>query len=211
MERRISAGILAGGKSKRMGEDKARLWHGGETFLAHLLRELREFDEVLLSVEDRRAWADAPCRVVEDQLPDFGPVEGIYQLLRAARNPYVLVTAIDLQCLTALALQTLAGQIRPGVCCLVPCRDAWLEPLCSIYHKDALPVLEQMRSAGVRRPRALFDCVPTRYIEFADLGWNDSMVKNVNTRGEYEALLREEDSKETKKSCCTVKKEIDRI
>lgn len=60
MERRISAGILAGGKSKRMGEDKARLWHGGETFLAHLLRELREFDEVLLSVEDRRAWADAP-------------------------------------------------------------------------------------------------------------------------------------------------------
>ena len=97
MERRISAGILAGGKSKRMGEDKARLWHGGETFLAHLLRELREFDEVLLSVEDRRAWADAPCRVVEDQLPDFGPVEGIYQLLRAARNPYVLVTAIDLQ------------------------------------------------------------------------------------------------------------------
>lgn len=94
MERRISAGILAGGKSKRMGEDKARLWHGGETFLAHLLRELREFDEVLLSVEDRRAWADAPCRVVEDQLPDFGPVEGIYQLLRAARNPYVLVTAI---------------------------------------------------------------------------------------------------------------------
>ena len=112
MERRISAGILAGGKSKRMGEDKARLWHGGETFLAHLLRELREFDEVLLSVEDRRAWADAPCRVVEDQLPDFGPVEGIYQLLRAARNPYVLVTAIDLQCLTALALQTLAGQIR---------------------------------------------------------------------------------------------------
>ena len=126
MERRISAGILAGGKSKRMGEDKARLWHGGETFLAHLLRELREFDEVLLSVEDRRAWADARCRVVEDQLPDFGPVEGIYQLLRAARNPYVLVTAIDLQCLTALALQTLAGQIRPGVCCLVPCRDAWL-------------------------------------------------------------------------------------
>lgn len=69
MERRISAGILAGGKSKRMGEDKARLWHGGETFLAHLLRELREFDEVLLSVEDRRAWADAPCRVVEDQPP----------------------------------------------------------------------------------------------------------------------------------------------
>ena len=81
-----------------------------------------------------------------------------------------------------------------------------MEPLCSIYHKDVLPVLEQMRSAGVRRPRALFDCVPTRYIEFADLGWNDSMVKNVNTRGEYEALLREEDSKETKKSCCTVKR-----
>ena len=115
MERRISAGILAGGKSKRMGEDKARLWHGGETFLAHLLRELREFDEVLLSVEDRRAWADAPCRVVEDQLPDFGPVEGIYQLLRAARNPYVLVNASFQQCLTALALQTLAGQIRPGL------------------------------------------------------------------------------------------------
>ena len=195
MERQISAGILAGGKSTRMGEDKARLLYGNQTFLSHLLWELREFDEVLLSVEDRRAWADAPCRLVEDQLPDFGPVEGLYQLLRAARNPYMLVTAIDLQCLTASALRVLAGQIRPGMCCLVPCRGAWLEPLCSIYHKDALPVLERMRSAGVRRPRALFDCVPTRYIEFA-LGWSGSMVRNVNTRGDYEALLREENGKE---------------
>ena len=196
MERQISAGILAGGKSTRMGEDKARLSYGNQTFLSHLLWELREFDAVLLSVEDRRAWADAPCRLVEDQLPDFGPVEGLYQLLRAARNPYMLVTAIDLQCLTASALRVLAGQIRPGMCCLVPCRGAWLEPLCSIYHKDALPVLERMRSAGVRRPRALFDCVPTRYIEIADLGWSGSMVRNVNTRGDYEALLREENGKE---------------
>lgn len=60
MERRISAGILAGGKSKRMGESQGTALHGGETFLAHLLWELREFDEVALSVEDRRAWADAP-------------------------------------------------------------------------------------------------------------------------------------------------------
>ena len=145
-------------------------------------------------------------RVVEDQLPDFGPVEGIYQLLRAARNPYVLVTAIDLQCLTALALQTLAGQIRAG--------RVLFGALPGRVVGAALQHLSQRCAAGagtdafggVRRPRALFDCVPTRYIEFADLGWNDSMVKNVNTRGEYEALLREEDSKETKKSCCTVKR-----
>lgn len=87
-------------------------------------------------------------------------MEGIYQLLRAARNPYVLVTAIDLQCLTALALQTLAGQIRPA-CAFCALRDAWLEPLCSIYHKDALPVLEQSVRQGYAGPvRCLIVCPP---------------------------------------------------
>lgn len=187
----ISAGILAGGQSVRMGRDKTHLSHGGQTFVEHLAKELDGFDEILLSVRRAADWPAAPWALVEDELKEFGPVEGIYQLLRRARNPHVLVVAADLQRLSGAFLQTFAAELGPEDRCLVLRSGGLLEPLCSIYHREALPRLEQMRREGKRRPRALLDAVPTRYVDLERLGWDSKVVANVNTEQDYEALLRE--------------------
>ena len=173
----ISAGILAGGQSVRMGRDKTRLSHGGQTFVEHLAKELDGFDEILLSVRRAADWPAAPWALVEDELKEFGPVEGIYQLLRRARNPHVLVVAADLQRLSGAFLQTFAAELGPEDRCLVLRSGGLLEPLCSIYHREALP--------------RLFDAVPTRYVDLERLGWDSKVVANVNTEQDYEALLRE--------------------
>lgn len=187
----ISAGILAGGQSVRMGRDKTRLTYGGQTFVEHLAEALGGFDEILLSVRRAADWPAAPWPLAEDELAEFGPVEGIYQLLRRARNPHVLVVAVDLQRLNGAFLQAFAAELEPEDRCLVLRSGGLLEPLCSIYHRDALPWLEQMRRAGNRRPRALFDAVPTRYVDVENLGWDPNVVANINTEQDYEALLRE--------------------
>ena len=188
----MTAGILAGGKSSRMGRSKARLPHGGQTFLDYLAGELREFDELLVSVEQTPEEGMEGYTVVRDELADFGPVEGIYQLLRRASHPYVLVVATDMQRLTAAFLHAFVSSLREQDRCLVPCDGALLEPLCSVYHKDALPLLEQMRAEGIHRPRYLFDRLPTRYVDLRSLGYDARIVENINTQRDYRALLRRE-------------------
>ena len=94
----ITAGLPTGGKSSRMGCDKALLPYRGETFLSHLAGQLDWCDEILISVGRTGGEALAPWgTLVRDELEGFGPVEGIYQLLRRAGSPYVLVAAADMQ------------------------------------------------------------------------------------------------------------------
>lgn len=188
---RITAGILAGGGSRRMGRDKACLPYRGQTFLQRVAAAAAEFDELLVSVRDKSAYPGLPYTMVEDELRDFGPVEGIYQLLRAARNPYVLAVAADMQRLTASFLREFTACLQPEDQCLVLCSGELLEPLCSVYGKDALPLLARMRETGVRRPRALFPSLRTRYVDAADLGYDLRIVENINTEEDYASLLRE--------------------
>lgn len=191
--KQITAGILTGGKSSRMGMDKAMLEHDGCTFLRRMGRELEQFDELLISVGASGGEVpDGRGALVRDELVDFGPVEGIYQLLRRASNPYVLVVATDMQRLSAAFFADFVEQLRTEDRCLVPRDGELLEPLCSVYHKDALPLLEQMRREGVRRPRALFSRLPTHYVDLAALGYDRRIMDNINTPEEYAALLQDD-------------------
>ena len=172
-----------------MGRDKARLPYHAQTFLTHLAGELRGFDELLVSVENAGAFPELSCRIVEDERKGFGPVEGIYQMLRAARNPYLLVVATDMQQLTAKFLQDFTAQLCPGDQCMVVQIGDLLEPLCAVYHKDALPALERLRCAGIHRPRAIFKDLRTRYVDLEALGYQPELMANVNTPEEYQKLL----------------------
>ena len=188
----ITAGILAGGKSSRMGCNKALLPHGQENFLEHMVSALHDFDEVLISVDDPAHWGALPCAAVADELTGFGPVEGIYQLLRRASHPYLLVVATDMQHITADFLRDFTARLRPEDKCMVLCDGDLLEPLCSVYHKDLLPLLEQLRREGICRPRALFSHVPVHYVRLDELGYGPEIVANINTRQDYAALLESE-------------------
>lgn len=189
----ISVGILAGGKSSRMGCNKAKLLYDQKTFLAHLTEEAAAFDEVLVSVEDLSAWEDSPYLCVADEIAEFGPVEGIYQLLLHAKNPYVLVIATDMQNLNAAFLKVFAEQLRPEDRCMVLRNGEFLEPLCCVYHKDMLPLFRQLREEGIRRPRAVFSRVPVHYVDLEQLGYSANVVDNINTKEEYSRFLREKE------------------
>jgi len=187
----VCAGILAGGKSSRMGTNKALLPFGDSTFLEGLLNTCAVFPEVLLSVDRPEPYRHLAVTLVPDEQEGFGPVEGIYQMLRAARSPYVLVMAADMPLLSAPFLLAAAGALRGDEDCLALRMGGSLEPLCSIYGKGALPALAGLRREGCRRPRALFDRVNTRYLDGESLGYDARLVRNVNTPEEYEALRRD--------------------
>ena len=192
----IIMGILAGGKSSRMGQDKAHLPWGEKTFLEHLVEETSGFDEVLISVDSVAHWSDSPYQLVVDELNEFGPAEGIYQLLKKAASPYVFVIAADMPNLTADFLTSFAAQVRHGDCCMPAYANGRIQPLCCVYHKTALPFLKKMRTEKEHRISALFSMVQTRCIMPELLGYDADIVRNVNTMAEYTAWMQDFAEKE---------------
>lgn len=184
----ISAGILAGGKSRRLGTDKAFLPLRGTSFLEETIAACAGFAEVLLSVDAPARFQQFGCRMAVDERQGFGPVEGIYQLLRLARTTFVLVVATDMPYLNATFLHRLAEEVRPDMDALVLRAAGKLEPLCSIYSKAALPFLEEMRRAGIHQIRPLYAQIRTAYVDLETLGGSTELVRNVNTPEDYRTV-----------------------
>ena len=154
---RFSALLLAGGRSTRMGRDKALLPHpvSGLPLLAHqaaLLRSLPGFAELLLSAPAERGYelvgplADA--RLVPDAAPDCGPLAGLAAGLSAASHPRLLVLAVDLPFITSAWLDVLLAKAsdRTGVVPLHMDSALGFEPLCAVYPRHTAS-LDAIRSA----------------------------------------------------------------
>ena len=134
----FSAVILAGGKSSRMGGDKAFLEIGGQTLLTRQIQLVRDAGaaEVFISGREGVDYSTSGCRVLTDKFPDAGPLAGIERALDAASTPWLLVLAVDLPEMTVELLQELLAGCREnrGV---VPCVTGNLEPLAAVYPSAA--------------------------------------------------------------------------
>jgi molybdenum cofactor guanylyltransferase len=132
----ISAVILAGGESRRMGCDKAWVELDGQPLAAIALEKIRRLgvEEVFLSGRAGVDYSALKCPVLLDREPGLGPVGGIERGLGECRSPLLLVLAVDLARMTTEFLQQLTAQGDPltGV---VPELDGELEPLAAIYPK----------------------------------------------------------------------------
>lgn len=184
----ISAGILVGGKSSRMGENKARLKYKEQTFFEIVAAACRDFAEIWVSVDERSKYQDLPYPLVEDELSAYGPLEGVYQLLRHIQTKYVLVLATDMPLIQADLLRALAEQVTGSEDCVALCVNGKPQPMCSIYSVEVLPVLEQMRASGEHKPRMLYQKVQTKYVNIEDLGFDKALVENVNTKEELSRI-----------------------
>lgn len=101
---KLGIGILAGGKSTRMGKNKALIKYNEKTFLEAAVEQGLNFDEVIVSVDKIDKYKDALEKyvenngilIVEDKAKEYGPLEGIKNILEAAKCEYVFVRAVDM-------------------------------------------------------------------------------------------------------------------
>ena len=87
--------ILAGGKSRRMGYRKSSLRLNGTTFLDKLIFELRDFPEILVSVDDAARHPEIPYSMIDDRYSDCGPMSGLYSALSVCESDALLVLPCD--------------------------------------------------------------------------------------------------------------------
>ena len=134
----FSAVILAGGKSSRMGRDKAFLEISGQTLLARQIQTARAAGamEIFISGRADADYSAFGCGVLKDNYPDGGPLAGIEAALAAATHPLLLVLAVDLPEMNAEFLRQLSTNCKPNTG-VVPRIGDELEPLAAFYPKAA--------------------------------------------------------------------------
>jgi molybdopterin-guanine dinucleotide biosynthesis protein A len=181
----VTAFILAGGKSTRMGSDKAFVEYGGRTLLARALDLARSVTPNVRVVGSAEKFAPfAP--VVEDIFRDCGPLGGIHAALRSSLSELNLMLAVDTPLVSWALLQYLISQARAtrDAIVVVPVSDERRQPLCAIYRREFADVAENALRSGNNRIDRLFDLVETRTIteeELSVAGFSSGIFRNMNT------------------------------
>lgn len=197
-----AAVILAGGRSTRMGRDKAVLRVSGERLIDHAIHFLRPlFPEILVAVGTRRLKLPRGARAVRDRFsgPDrrgAGPTAGIDAAFSATRRRFLFVMACDMPAASSALVRLLWDAARRGRGA-VPEGPGGTEPLFGFYRRDAACALERLLRAGqdipVRRLARLSGArrIPWETVRRADPCGISFM--NLNRPGDIARFRREPD------------------
>ena len=163
----ITAVILAGGRSRRLGRDKAVVLFDGEPLIRRVIRRAaagvnaRAGDVVVVVADPARAAAlplESEQRTAVDAFPGSGPLGGIYTGLVAARTDWSLVVACDLPFLSVPLLRYMAG-LRDGADIVAPVVNGRPEPTHALYSRRCQPAIAARLQAGRLKAADLFSDV----------------------------------------------------
>lgn len=166
----ITAVVLAGGLSRRMGRDKAVEPFDGEPLIRRVIQRavnaVSAEDVVVVVADTERAAAlplSAGHRTAVDVFPDCGSLGGIYTGLDAARTEWALVVACDMPFLSAPLLEHMAG-LREGADAVVPLLGSFPEPTHALYSRRCRPAIEKRLRVGELKISGFFEDVSVRYL-----------------------------------------------
>ncbi len=179
----LTACVLAGGKSTRMGQDKAGVLYRDQPLLQHQLATLKQIapDHMLISGRSDACHAQAGVPVILDETPDAGPLGGVAALLQAASTPLVLIVAVDMPLLTADFLRMLWGQ-STETCGRVVRNSGHFEAVAAVYPKVALGIARTML-ADADRSMQMFvrQCMQAGLVSIADATVDEAaLFKSMN-------------------------------
>lgn len=185
----LSAFILAGGRSSRMGSDKAFLELEGRTLLARSLDLVGSLTSHVCVVGSGKKFG-AFSLVIEDIFSDRGPLGGIHAALRSSQTELNLMLAVDMPYVSFDFLWFLLGEARkaPSATVVLPEQDR-KQTLCAIYRREFASTAERALREGRNKIDPLFDSLPIRLIGESELqtaGFSPEIFRNLNTPDELQ-------------------------
>jgi molybdopterin-guanine dinucleotide biosynthesis protein A len=150
----IQAGfVLAGGKSSRMGRNKALLPYRGRTLVEHIAEIVETAAGTVSLVGNPATYGHLGYPVIEDVIPGCGPLSGIHAALCHTEADWNLIVACDMPDLAAGFLASLLEHAeRGGADCLIPAGPSGhLEPLCAAYHRRCLEAITRALARHVHK------------------------------------------------------------
>ena len=206
MQPMVAAVVLAGGRSSRMGRDKALLTlPDGRTALGAVLDAASAVaSPVLLAIDTvehlallRPAIGGREVRLLLDDQPGSGPLAVLARAIGASTAPLLLALAIDMPLLRPELLRLLADRLLAGLgdgyLAVVPRVGGIEQPLCAAYAATLAPRVEAALATGRRDLRSLFRGPGIRFLDEPDLRHADPDLRSfasANTPEEWAAIVR---------------------
>ena len=161
----ITVAVQAGGRSSRMGRDKALIPLGGIPLIEHVLQRVEGLgEEVLITTNRPDDYAFVGKRMVEDPQPGAGALHGLLTALEAARGQRVLLVGCDMPFVSRSLLEHMLA-IATDAEVVIPRRGEKLQPLHAIYAKSCAGPVSQALEAGEKRMISFFPRIQTRIVE----------------------------------------------
>ena len=201
-----SAFITAGGRSSRMGRDKAWLEIGGRPMIERVVEALKPVTTSIGIIANSDDYLRLGFPVFADTHTGVGPLEAIRTALANSPTEWVVLIGCDMPFVTSelfAFLLSIAEQETTdygrrtadgGVAAVVPLNENGLpEPLCAVYSRAALPAVTALIADGGRKVSDLFDRTRTRFVAFdevKDLPRAGLFFENINTPEDYESAQK---------------------
>jgi molybdopterin-guanine dinucleotide biosynthesis protein A len=188
----VTGVLLAGGKSRRMGEDKRFLLVGEQTLFERTLIALQSiFQTVCVVIAQDSPHLEADVPVVRDMVPECGSLGGLYTGLKQSRTEYVFVVACDMPFLNPAAVRHVVSLREGSDIVMVQLGEA-LQPTHAVYSRRCLPVIEEMLHASRLKIQhlATHPSLHTRLVsesEMREIDHEGLSFINVNTPADLEA------------------------
>lgn len=196
MSQPLAGIVLAGGASRRMGEDKAALDLGGQPMLTRIVTEMRRRCDPITVVAATdspayAAFADEPgLRWVTDEGPGTGPLGALAAGLTAAAAdgvPVAFVCATDMPLLRAELVDELVAGLGPDDDAVIAEDAARQHPLAAVYRSSCAGRLAELVAGGERRLLAALDGMTVHRVGVSDPTW----LTNVNAPEDVHRLRRD--------------------
>ena len=189
----ITGVILVGGKSRRMGRDKAFLEVAGKPLIERVLQVFTEnFTQVILVGDREERFADYGLQVLPDIYPG-SPLGGLYTGLSHAVTDYIFVSSCDLPFPSGELLRYICS-LRNGYDAVVPTTANGYEPLFALYSKSCLGPIKALLDSGDYCAYAYLPQVRVSYVAYEELAQFDKDRRaflNINTPAEFAKIGEE--------------------
>lgn len=194
--------ILAGGKSSRMGEDKALLNYNGQKFIEKIADELSFFEEKIIARGNNSILGElenASWKIVADEYPDHGPIGGLHVALKNCESEVMFVVTCDMPLITGALARKICSEMcrceetakHDGInttidAVIAVSDDGKYHPLCGVYRKELYQLMEEYILQDNNRVMAVLKNCRVKYVNLNEE--ESKQLANVNTRDEYEKL-----------------------
>lgn len=187
----VTAIVLCGGRSTRMGRDKGSLPFGDETMLARIARIAASIADDVIIVGRHDQTLPPGVRTIYDPVEDLGPLAGIAAGLAASTTDLNIVVACDMPLINPQVLMRLASMIDDQDAC-VAIIDAHASALCGVYRSRVAQDAQALIDSGERRVMRLLDQIPTKRVDaaaFRDIDPELESFVSVDTPDKYQWAL----------------------
>lgn len=187
----ICAVILAGGHSRRMGFNKALIQVDGRPIISILIDQVRLLtSRILISSNDASSYRFLHFPVIPDRFKGCGPIAGLHAAMRSNDCSLYIVLACDLPNMQTRLLRSLVS-LAEGFDAAIPrTSDGRAHPLCAVYRRTCLPVIEKSLEKGTKKFIETFhdDTLSVRWIGPEEGVYIPSDLANINTPEDLQKL-----------------------